>query len=228
MATSQNKPYANYAIILICFLVYVFLQQGFGNIPFTYSFALVPAEITQGIDITETFTFRDSVTGNLLTVPHQRAPFGVYFNLISSMFLHFGLMHLISNLMFIWAFGESVEKALGHLRYVLFFLGCGIVAHLTQVFVDPNSQITIMGASGAGAGVLGGYLYLNAKQKLDVELFGFPFKIPVYLTIVAWIFFQVASAYVLPFSVNTTAYFAHIGGVFAGVIMAKVSRKKEA
>src|SRR4030095_1603222 len=111
-----RTPVVNYAIIGINILVFVLLQGLGGNEAFNYAFSLVPREITTGVDITGTQLVQDSL-GNVGRITHYATPLPVYFNFLSSMFMHGGFMHLFGNMLFLWIFGDNLENAGGHIRY---------------------------------------------------------------------------------------------------------------
>ena len=148
-------PIVNYAIIGINILVFVLLQGLGGNDAFTYAFSLVPKEVTSGIDLSGVQIVRDSF-GNTGEVKLYPTPLPVYFNFLSSMFMHGSIMHIFGNMLFLWIFGDNLENLLGHIRYAIFYVVCGFAAAIAQVILGPDSIIPMLGASGAISGVLGG------------------------------------------------------------------------
>jgi membrane associated rhomboid family serine protease len=160
------RPVVNYTLIAINLLVFFFLQGMGQNYQFTYAFSTVPQEIITGQDIvTEERIVADPESGMNMRVPGlQRTPLSVYLTLIFSMFMHGGIIHLLGNMLYLHIFGDNIENLLGHLRYTVFYLCCGILASLAHVFssaaLDANLLIPSLGASGAISGVLGGYLLL--------------------------------------------------------------------
>jgi membrane associated rhomboid family serine protease len=140
--------------------------------------------------------------------------------LVTSMFLHGGLMHLLSNMWFLHIFGDNVEDAMGHLRFAVFYLTTGIVAALVHAFADPSSQLPMVGASGAISGVLGGYLVMFPRARVVTLFVVFLVELPAILFILAWFGLQVFSGFG---ELGTgrgagVAFFAHIGGFLAGVL----------
>jgi len=135
-----SLPIVNVALIVVNILVFVLLQGMGNNLDFTYSFSTVPAEISTGTDaVTADQTVRlDSIDGpQQVTVPGlQETPIPVYLTMLTSMFMHGGMMHLLGNMWFLWIFGDNIENDLGRVRYLLFYLLCGIVASLAHVL--PN------------------------------------------------------------------------------------------
>ena len=215
-------PAVNYAIIALNILVFVFLQRIGGNDDFTYSFSLVPREITTGIDLTGIHIIRDSASGEIARIQNYAAPLGVYFNILSSMFMHGSFMHIFGNMLFLWVFGDNIENRLGHFRYAAFYLVCGLAAALGQIFADTDSIIPMLGASGAISGVLGGYLLLFPRRRIRAILFNFLTEVPAYVALGIWIIYQIVSGYLTSAGTGGVAYAAHIGGFVAGLALIKV------
>ena len=154
-----------------------------------------------------------------------QAPIPAKLTLFSSMFLHGGWMHLIGNMLFLWVFGDNVEDAMGHVRFVAFFIICGLIGSLAYVASLPQSTTPLVGASGAVAGVLGAYLVLHPRVKVLVLAFNrIPIRLPAYVLLIAWIAFQVLS--LLSGSDPSVAWWAHIGGFAAGAILVVPLRRK--
>ncbi len=214
-------PYVNYAFIVINILVFVFLQGLGGNDAFSYAFSLVPKEITTGIDITGVQTIRDSL-GNVGQIQHYATPLPVYFNFLSSMFMHGSIMHIFGNMLFLWVFGDNIENLIGHIRYAIFYIVCGFAAALGQILMGPDSIIPMLGASGAISGVLGGYMLLFPTRKVRALLFNIYTTIPAYIALGIWIGYQILQGYLTPAGTGGVAYAAHIGGFIAGLVLIKV------
>ncbi|MFN3294290.1 MAG: rhomboid family intramembrane serine protease [Gemmobacter sp.] len=144
--------------------------------------------------------------------------------IFTSMFLHAGWLHLIGNMLFLWIFGDNMEDALGHGRFALFYLASGVAAAMIQYAADPFSAIPMVGASGAIAGVLGGYLLLYPKARVDVLLiviiFFRIFAVPAWLVLLFWFGFQFVGGFATPSDEGGVAYWAHAGGFVAGFVMA--------
>ena len=227
-------PFVNYAFIGANILVFLLLQQLGTNDAFTYSFSTVPLEITTGRDIVTPASVREHpMTGQRLMVPGLgETPLSVYLTLITSMFMHGGLAHIAGNMLFLWIFGDNIEDRLGHVRYALFYLVCGIAASLAHVFstaalsTDQSSMLVpSLGASGAISGVLGGYLLLHPKRRVTVILFRFLTDVPAYVAIGIWFAFQLISGLGMlggGSQQGGVAYAAHIGGFVAGVALIKL------
>jgi membrane associated rhomboid family serine protease len=157
-------------------------------------------------------------------VTHSLDP-SVARDLFTSMFLHGGWMHLLSNMLYLWIFGNNIEDFLGPLRFILFYLLCGILAALTQAFSNPNVGVPMVGASGAIAGVLGAYLVLFPGARVQSIVFFFYFirfvEIPAVIVLGFWFilqFFNGMAALNAPIA-GGVAYFAHIGGFVAGLLL---------
>ena len=214
-------PYVNYVLIGINILVFVLLQQIGANDSFSYAYSLVPKEIMTGVDITGVQIVRDSL-GNTGEIQHFATPLPVYFNFLSSMFMHGGFMHLFGNMLFLWVFGDNLENMLGHFRYAAFYIVCGIAAAAAQIVMDTDSIIPMLGASGAISGVLGGYLLLFPTRRVRALIFNFLTEVPAFVALGLWIGFQIVQGYFASSETGGVAYAAHIGGLIAGLVLIKV------
>jgi len=215
-------PYINYIFIGINILVFVLLQRIGSNESFDYAFSLVPREITSGVDLVGAIDIK-SADGKIIgDIQHYETPLGVYFNFLSSMFMHGGFMHLFGNLLFLWVFGDNLENLLGHIRYAAFYLVCGFAAALSQILMDTSSVIPMLGASGAISGVLGGYLLLFPTRRVRALIFNFLTEVPAYVALGLWIGFQIVQGYFASAETGGVAYAAHIGGFVAGLVLVKV------
>jgi len=209
----QSTPWVNYLFIAINILVFVFLQQLGTNERFTYALSTVPFEI---------------VTGQDVLVP---TPVPVYFTLFTSMFMHGGIAHIAGNMLFLWIFGDQIEDRLGHVKYLIFYLLCGVLASLAHVFAtaalagsEQSMMIPSLGASGAISGVLGGYILLHPSRRVTVILFRFLTQVPAYVAIGIWFVFQLISGLGMlgeGSQQGGVAYAAHIGGFIAGLVLIK-------
>jgi membrane associated rhomboid family serine protease len=214
-------PFVNYTFIALNILVFVFLQGLGGNDAFSYAFSLVPKEITTGVDLSGVQIVQDAL-GNTGKVHLYPSPLPVYFNFLSSMFMHGGWAHLLGNMLFLWIFGDNIEDRLGHIRYVFFYLICGFAAALGQIVLDSGSVIPMLGASGAISGVLGGYILLFPHRRVKAFIFRFFTEVPAYVAIGLWIGYQLVLGYMTDPGTGGVAYAAHIGGFIAGLALVKV------
>ena len=215
------QPIVNYSFIGINILVFLLLQQLGGNDAFTYAFSLVPQEITSGVDIAGVQVIRDSL-GNTGQIQHYETPLPVYFNFLSSMFMHGDIMHIFGNMLFLFVFGDNLENLLGHIRYAIFYVVCGCAAAVAQILMDTGSIIPMLGASGAISGVLGGYLLLFPNRQVKVILLRVVTTVPAFVALIFWIGYQIVVGYLTPSGGGGVAYAAHIGGFVAGFALIKL------
>jgi membrane associated rhomboid family serine protease len=228
----QTTPFVNYALIALNIFVFVVLQGIGTNEQFTYAFSTVPLEIITGHDVTTAARqVLDPVTGQRFLIPGLgETPGSVYLTLFTSMFMHGSIVHLGGNMLFLWIFGDNIEDRLGHVRYLIFYLLCGLLASLAHVFTtyafatnESSLLVPSLGASGAISGVLGGYILLHPSRRVTVFLFRFLTQVPAWVAIGIWFAFQVISG--LPMlggdSQGGVAYAAHIGGFIAGLVLIK-------
>jgi len=216
-----TTPIVNYAFIGINILVFVLLQGLGGNDAFTYAFSLVPKEITTGIDITGVQVVRDSF-GNTGEIHHFATPLPVYFNFLSSMFMHGSVAHIFGNMLFLWVFGDNLENLIGHIRYFAFYIICGFAAAFAQIVMDSDSVIPMLGASGAISGVLGGYLVQFPQRRVRAVIFNFLTEVPAFVALGLWIVYQIIVGYMSSAETGGVAYAAHIGGFIAGAALIKL------
>ncbi len=240
---TKRTPIVTMVLIAICVVVYFFVQQGAGellagepadpgaNLEFTLKNAAIPCEVVQGRPLTrgeivDTFTG----SGNPAACqadPATPAGFGgksVYLAIITSMFLHGGLLHLAGNMLYLWVFGNNIEDTQGKVPYVLFYLLSGLAATVAHIAVQPDSTVPVVGASGAIAGVMGAYLVL------------FP-RVPIKTVIIFFfILFRDVQArwllgiwFVSQFFINPNAgvaWMAHVGGFLFGILGGLVWRAR--
>lgn len=226
----HTTPFVNYALIAANVFVFVVLQQLGSNNDFTYSFSTVPGEILTGRDIV-TSAREVSYAGQRVLVPGLgETPGSVYLTLFTSMFMHGGIAHLGGNMLFLWIFGDNIEDRLGHVRYIIFYLLCGVIASLAHVFTtgalasqEGSMLVPSLGASGAISGVLGGYILLHPARRVTVILFRFLTDVPAWVAIGLWFAFQLISGLGLlgGSELGGVAYAAHIGGFLAGLVLIK-------
>jgi len=220
-------PFVNYLLIAANIVVFIMYQRWGSNVDFTFSYSTVPAEILTGRDIvTDAITVKDALTGNNVLIPGLGiTPMPVWLTLVTSMFMHGGLAHLGGNMLYLWVFGDNMEDKLGHVRYLFFYLLCGIIASMTHVLTDyffgQSHLIPSLGASGAISGVMGGYLYAFPRRKVTVFFLFFFISVPAFIVLGAWILLQIANGtgYLGGNEASGIAYAAHIGGFIAGLIL---------
>ncbi len=211
----QRTPFVTITLVALNVLVFVVqIAQGSNAEAFVATWGVIPYEITHGVDLV------GHVAG--YEVQHAPGPAFLPITLITSMFLHGGILHIVGNMLFLWIFGNNIEDLLGHVRFLVFYLVTGLIAAATHILVDPNSVVPTIGASGAVAGVLGAYLvaYPNAKVHTAVLLIIFirMMVLPAKILLGFWFVIQVANGLVSLASpgLGGVAWFAHLGGFAAG------------
>lgn len=195
---SGRTPWVTRVLVLLNAVIFVAYWYGLADdqalMRFFVDWGLVPALVTQGQG---------------------------WGGFVTSMFLHGGWMHLLGNLLFLWIFGDNMEDVLGHVRFLLFYLAGGVLAAGGQVLAEPLSPVPMVGASGAIAAVLGGYLLMFPRAKVDVLLIFVIFfrivAVPAWLVLGLWVVFQVVGGFSA--AQDGVAYWAHLGGFAAGVVL---------
>jgi len=222
---TQRTPIVNYLLIALNVIVWLFVQ-GAGS-PMALARAvcdlgLIPGELTGALPPGTRFPMGDGLV--CLTDPGRQIS-----HVFTSMFLHGSWMHLIGNMWFLWVFGDNIEDSMGRVRYAIFYLVCGVAAAMTQVLLNPSSVIPMVGASGAISGVMGAYLVLYPRVRVYALLIlGFFFTsiaLPAWTMLVYWAAIQLVSGVFGLFASESTggvAFWAHVGGFLAGVILIKL------
>lgn len=216
-----TTPFVNYFLIAVNILVFVFGQQLGSNEAMLMSLSTVPQEILTGTDIT---------TGGL-----GPTPIPVYGTLITSMFMHGSIAHIAGNMLYLWIFGDNLEHAMGHVKYLVFYIICGVAASLAHVFFSSFTGngllVPSLGASGAISGVLGGYLILYPKNRVRVIALRSIISVPAIVTLLIWIglqvFSQITALNQQPGEGGGVAYAAHIGGFLAGMLLVKLFANRQ-
>lgn len=196
---SGRRPYVTYALIAINVIIFLSFNVPMGESRalnlFFAEWGMVPAFISDGERL---------------------------FTLITTQFLHGGYMHIAGNMLFLWIFGDNMEDEMGHIGFLVFYLSCGVFAALAQWVVDPYSYVTTIGASGAIAGVMGGYLLLFPKAKVDILLilviFFKIFSVPAWVMLGVWFALQLGNGVISDPDLGGVAYWAHAGGFVVGLI----------
>jgi membrane associated rhomboid family serine protease len=213
---SIHFQYVTVALIALNIAIYVIFQSGW-VLPFderVASFTLIPKQFwAEGAP----FAIQASVPMDGIPVPER-------WTLVSYMFVHGNMMHLLGNMLFLWVFGDNVEDAMGHVRFLLFFLMCGVFAGLSHTLVMQSSEIPVIGASGGVAGIIAAYLMLHPKVKIWVlALWRFPVKITAAWVLGFWVLLQIFSA--VTSSGDGIAWWAHVGGLVAGAVLILFMRR---
>ncbi|MGH6826539.1 rhomboid family intramembrane serine protease [Methyloceanibacter sp.] len=211
---SIDYQYVTVSLIVLNIAIYLIFQTGW-FIPLDEenlaAFAAIPAELMgHGLG--------DETILSPFLVPDR-------FTLVTYMFLHGSWIHLLGNMLFLWVFGDNVEDAMGHLRFIMFYLMCGIFAAVVHSWFMPSSELPLIGASGAVAGIISAYLILHPKVKVWVlALWRIPIKITAYWALGFWILTQFAN--LLIDAEESVAWGAHIGGLAAGAVLILFMRRR--
>ena len=217
----HKRPFVTYFLIGINSLVFLYTLFLGGDVTvFYYTFGVIPEEFTSGraFEVLLTPEGRQDIT----------TPFPTWGTLFSSMFIHGGLVHFGSNMLYLWVFGDDIEDRMGHLVYLGFYLMAGVAAAWTQIAVDTGSQVPTIGASGAIAGVLGAYLMVYPYSRIRTLVIFFfitVIQIPATLLLGLWILLQFWGGLgTVAGASSGVAYWAHIGGFLAGVASVVAAR----
>lgn len=222
-------PWINYVLIFLNVVVFVIFQGLGQNEAFNSAFSCVPHEIVTNTDVIGPARISDPSTGQSTTIMHSMTPISVYLTLFTSMFMHGGITHIGGNMLYLWIFGDNLEDLMGHVKYLVFYLLCGLAASLSHVFCTEmlhlNDLIPSLGASGAISGVLGGYILLFPKRRVTVLFLRQIMHVPAFWALGLWIGMQVVESLgILGGSPEAAgvAYAAHIGGFIAGISLVKL------
>ena len=210
----ELTPYVNWALMAVCAAVFLFQASlgGRASDVFIYGYGMIPARLLEGAEL-----------------PSDVRGLPAWATVFSSMFMHDGWLHIGSNMLFLWIFGDNVEDALGHVRYLAFYLVCGVGAALAEAFLDPTSTAPMLGASGAISGVLGAYILLfpraNIRTLIFILLFIWVANIPAWIVLGLWFAGQFAEALFTSADQSGIAVWAHVGGLLAGMALIVVLRR---
>jgi len=219
---TSTRPYVTVGIMIACVLGYLLqhvLLSDTGARQAAYAFGLVPAVLTG----------REILPPDIAVIP-------AWATVLTSMFMHGGFWHLAGNMLYLWIFGNNVEDAMGHTRFLIFYVACGIAAVFAQVLPNPGSILPMVGASGAISGVLGAYLLLYPRARV---LLGLPLgfiivgigRFPAIWVLAAWFALQllmgtIAAAQAVGESQGGIAFGAHIGGFIAGLALVTIFKRR--
>ena len=211
---TKLTPVVTIASIAACILVFLYqasLPAGSGD-TFVFQYGAIPALLFGQADLSETVV-----------------PIPAYATLITSMFLHGGWMHLIGNMLYLWVFGNNIEDVMGHAKYTLFYLTCGILAALSHALTDLSSPVPMVGASGAISGVLGAYVLLFPRARVLVLMPGLgATRVAAGVVLGMWFVMQLLSG---GMSIGSqgggVAFFAHIGGFLAGMALIGLFKRRD-
>jgi membrane associated rhomboid family serine protease len=211
-----TRTFPGVTVALIAANVLVFIYQislgGEHAGVFVATFGAVPAQFTGA-------------------APHAAPALPPGLTIVTSMFLHGGLLHLLGNMVFLWIFGNNVEDATGHLRFLVFYLACGAVAAIAHIATHPASNVPMVGASGAISGVLGAYFLLFPFARIvTLVVLGFfaqTIQIPAFFFLGFWFLMQFLSAAVSGGTGGGVAFFAHVGGFVAGLVLLMPFKRRQ-
>ena len=211
---SELKPVVTVTLIVICIAVFLWqFSLGERGEAAVYSLGLIPS-VLFGID----------------HLPRELAVVPPTLTVLTSMFMHGGWLHLLGNMLYLWIYGDNVEDAMGHGRFLVFYLLCGVAAALAQAVPDPHSQVPMVGASGAISGVLGAYLLLYPHARILVVVpLGFiiqTVRLPAGVVLLLWFGMQFFSNMLTPAGQGGVAFRAHIGGFVAGMLLVSVFKRR--
>lgn len=210
-------------ILLIIANIAVYVYQ-VANPDFTSGFSAIPREIITNTDLVGVQEIQ--VENQRIQLKQTPGPSPIFLTIFSAMFMHGSLMHLGSNMLFLWIFGDNVENRFGAMRFIIFYVVSGIVASIAHILMAPNSVIPSLGASGAIAGVLGAYLVLFPHNQVRTLVFFFwVVSVPAIIVIGLWGLFQVIPMIQRPVREGGgVAYAAHVGGLVAGIVLGLIFR----
>lgn len=226
---TQRTPYVTFALIALSVLAWLLVQGAGATLPLARSvceLGLIPGELTELLPPGTPFPMGEGLV--CLTDPGRQS-----LNLITSMFLHGSWMHLLGNMWFLWLFGNNVEDSMTRPRFVAFYLLTGLAAALAQIAANPSSPVPMVGASGAISGVMGAYLVLFPRVRVftmvPLGFFLTSVALPAWAMLIYWAFLQFAGGVTSIFAERTggVAFWAHLGGFVAGVVLVKVFERRD-
>jgi membrane associated rhomboid family serine protease len=214
-SASASRPYATYSLIALCGAVFVWqrLLDDSAARHAVVALGAIPAVLLTDARLPPDFVW----------IPRYATPF-------TAMFLHADLLHLLGNMLFLWIFGNNVEHAMGHVRFLMFYLLCGIAAFFSQAIADPHSAYPVIGASGAISGVLGAYLVFFPRARV-LTLVLLPFfvttlRVPAMLLLLVWFAAQLLGGAAAAGGGAGVAFRAHIGGFVAGLLLVSLLKRR--
>jgi membrane associated rhomboid family serine protease len=211
---ARLTPIVTWGIIALCVAIYLW-ERSLGR-------DMEPALNVLGFTPASLFGERTELSGFVGVPPLA--------TILSSMFLHGSVLHLAGNMLYLWIFGNNAEDAMGHLRFILFYLLSGIAAALTLAYIEPHSHIPMVGASGAISGVLAAYVLLYPRARVTVivplGIIFYPFAISAFWVVGLWFVMQLFSAALVDPSQPGVAFWAHVGGFAAGLVMTPILKSR--
>jgi membrane associated rhomboid family serine protease len=203
----EGPATVTWSLIGACVAVFLWqLSLGQAGDVAIYGFGMIPARLFGGAELSA-------------AIPTVSPPLTI----VTSMFMHGGFLHLGGNMLYLWIFGDNVEDSMGHFRFLVFYIVCGVIAALAQAWADPASTIPLVGASGAISGVLGAYILLHPRAMVRtlviLVIFITIVNIPAVVVLGIWFAMQFLSAAAMPTGGGGVAFWAHVGGFIAGMVL---------
>jgi len=212
---SRRRTFPFVVWFLVAVNAYIwYLQLSLGD-SFMASYAAVPFELSHGVDLTSAQYLR--INGERLEIPHESGPHPIYLTALYSMFMHGSWLHIIGNMVYLLIFGDQIEDEKGHIKFLVFYILAGLAATVSQVWIEPNSVVPCVGASGAIAGVLGAYLVLHPRNRVHVLFYNRVTQVPALIVLGFWGVAQILGQASAAHEGGGVAYMAHIGGLVAGL-----------
>lgn len=203
----MRAPYVTYGLIVTCIAIFLLL-------------ALRPSDDAR-IAVAAGFGMIPSVLFGTAQLPEEIAQLPAWLTVFSNVLLHAGIAHLVGNMLFLWVFGDNVEDAMGHARFLVFFFLCGLAGSLMHALMNPDSEQPLIGASGAVSGVIAAYLILHPRVRIWGLAFNWiPLRITALYALSAWILLQIVSAFLDP--AGHVGWWAHLGGLAAGAALTPI------
>lgn len=220
-----SKPYVVYAIIIINAIAYLYDILGArGPIGHLWNYSMIPSSVVSNTPIEQKIpVIYHGMQGTISILHNGLNP--QWLTIFTSMFMHSGITHIGFNMLYLWIFGNNIEDALGHVKFLIFYFACGVLAAMAHIFSNPASTIPTVGASGAIAGVLGAYLILFPKNTVNTLIvLGYYFDfvdIPAIYVLGSWFVIQIVSGFfgAAGMAGGGVAYWAHVGGFVSGMIL---------
>ncbi len=212
---TEIAPVFTVLFIVLCVLVFMWQASlgDQGGQAAVYSLGVIPAVLLDKVQLPP----------ELVLIPPE-------LTILTSMFMHGSFMHLAGNMLYLWIFGNNVEDAMGHLRFIIFYLLCGVAAVFGQVLQNPASEIPMIGASGAISGVLGAYLLLYPHARImvfvPIGVYAQTMRLPAIMVLGFWFVMQIVSSMGADPNSGGVAWFAHIGGFIAGMVLIPFFKRK--
>jgi membrane associated rhomboid family serine protease len=227
---TQRPAYVTILLVVANVAMWILVQGAGATVPLASSvcnLGLIPGELTLSVPPGAGFPMGDGLV--CVVDPGRQAG-----NIITSMFLHGGWMHLLGNMWFLWLFGNNVEDSMTRPRFIVFYLLCGLGAALLQVMLQPNSMVPMVGASGAISGVMGAYLVLYPRVRVftlvPLGFFITTIALPAWGMLIYWMVIQLLGGFasvVTPEEGGGVAFWAHVGGFLAGLVLVKVFERRD-